>query len=202
MSAPMVRAILDGRKTQTRRVVKPQPDEWQWQEVLSGETKKFGGWCWDYGNGTSVEVGGEAMLGKCPYGMVGDRLWVRERFRAVRPFTGDMDHDYSNWNVSYYADDNPGYRDRDKWRPSIHMPRWASRITIEIESVRVERLRDIPWRDVRDEGVDISDLTSRGCNRDIDAGHRFADLWDTLHAKDGHAWETNPWVWRIQFRKV
>ena len=146
-SAPMVRAILDGRKTMTRRVVKPQPNwsgkiacEWYEPTVVRRGVEEPGPQVFGFAN--------EDEGWKCPYGSPGDRLWLRETFRPI----------LSGWNqggVDYRADDPSasgiGFI---PWKPSIHMPRWASRITLQVEAVRVERLQEIAGQDARAEGCE------------------------------------------------
>lgn len=172
-SGPMVYAIQEDRKTQTRRIVKPQPD---------GETVMHV----NYGHGWS-----EAL--RCPYGVAGDRLWVRETFALEsKSYAGDK--------VRYRADGKPT---SGAWRPSIHMPRWASRITLEITGVRVERLQEISEADAKAEGVIPTGrrATHKWCNgEDVSHRRQFADLWDSLHGKG--AWEQNPWVWVVEFRRL
>lgn len=184
-SGEMVKAILDGRKTQTRRVVKPQPPEGyrQWGRCINGNVA-FTDHPLQGEKGNVINVRG-------PYGDVGDRLWVRESMY--------MDKD-GVW--LYSADDDFVGCDRDdelamiSWAhhketehcPSIHMPRWASRITLEITGVRVERLQDITDDDAKAEGVG--------------GVGTFGVLWNEINAKRGHSWDTNPWVWVIEFKKV
>ena len=167
----MVQAILDGRKTQTRRVMKPQPDALY--RLTDDKHSPF---------------------------QIGQTLWVRETFYKPSNDLDKVVYKYkADANRSYLA----GFKLAGaKWTPSIFMPRWASRITLEITGVRVEKLRDIKWRDVKAEGVDLTGMTSRGWNRDVDAGHRFANLWDSINAKNGFGWEVNPWVFVISFMKL
>lgn len=166
-SGSMVRAILAGRKTMTRRVVNPQPED--------------GTDCPYY-----VGVANDRKARVCPYGSKGTRLWVRETFFNSR---GD-----DSMPTHYRADEN----DEDfqlKWKPSIFMPRWASRITLEIESVRIERLHDISEDEAKAEGTEDSE---------IGIAHRtcFHILWDSINKKRGFGWSENPWVWVIQFHRL
>lgn len=146
-SAPMVRAILEGRKTKTRRVVKPQPIE------RGGDSLSI-----SYAAGKMNHMGPrDFMLEKlaqygCPYGQPGESLWVREAFATV----GNVDPQWLLYRASGYESecarhgfDNPPPESEIRWKPSIHMPRWASRITLEITGVRVERLHDISEASVR-----------------------------------------------------
>ena len=174
-SAPMVRAILAGTKTQTRRVVK-HPLAQNLSYIV------------DIGKGWFGDEEGEVQI-RCPYGQPGDRLWVREKWQAV---SGNdrarhiMTHPRPDRGWLEYAAtpraDEPAY----KWRPSIHMPRWASRITLEIVSVRVERLNDMDGEDARAEGV--------ACHAD------FRDLWESINGAG--SWATNPYVWVVEFRRM
>lgn len=133
-SAPMVRALLAGTKTQTRRLVKPQP----W--ILAGELL-----CWKDDALTQEE-----MAQRCPYGQPGDRLWVREAWKAHTTFDHLPPRDIPHSHVWYMADD--GYKAESRYRQGMFMPRWASRITLEITAVRVEKLQDISADDARAEG--------------------------------------------------
>lgn len=191
-SAPMVRAILEGRKTQTRRVVKPQP-----QECGFGRNAVVNPYC----TGTKwplayYERRGECWNSsdplKCPYGAPGDQLWVRETWAPLPggPCTKEN-------GVVYRADQHP---DNWLWKSSIHMPRWASRITLEIEAVRVERLNDISEEDAKAEGVaDRTVDLSRGVTtRPYQMAYSL--LWESIHGTS--SWDANPWVWVIQFRRV
>lgn len=191
-SSPMVRAILrdENPKTQTRRVIKPQPFlaiDGKWYQEAPGSYPQ------------------EHKYWKCPYGQPGDRLWVRERFQIRTPFTGDLASDISNPHVLYYADDNERYRDRDKWKPSIHMPRWASRITLEITGVRVERIQDMNFYDWAADFCPSKLEQERalasfvGQKNMVDMAKTF---WDSINAKRGFGWDTNPWVWVIEFKRV
>ena len=206
-SGPMVRAILSGAKTQTRRVVKLTD---------AGRVR-------DVGSRRNWHIGDPDAVLACHYGQPGDRLWVREAFMPCpleNPTTGP-----SRWNIAYASDAeqverqapagyNPMLYNYERWTPSIHMPRWASRITLEITSVRVERLQAISEADARAEGCmrgdpddaggwfpadepDPSGIGERGwdCARDW-----FADLWESINGHD--SWEANPWVWVVEFRRI
>jgi hypothetical protein len=190
-SAPMVRAILDGSKTQTRRVAK----EFAGRDDLAAILKRYPNQCGS------------------PYGEPGDRLWVRETW-AARP---DYDHlppsqcgDEAVWWKASKAAFPEGYAACfGKWRPSIHMPRWASRILLEIVSVRVERLQGISEEDARAEGAKHYDpanhLSHGGWSHD---GHyvsetaeaSFERLWDDINGAG--SWDVNPWVWVVEFKRV
>jgi len=174
-SAPMVRAILEGRKTVTRRALK-MPHGF-WETSATGELVP--------------------IPAKCPYGKPGERLWVREAHSlglgfASQPLT----------HVTYRADmQEVGRNDEFNWRPSIHMPRWASRILLEITEVRVERLQSISRSDIRAEGVQCPpELASD----DVSPNYRdwypaaFRELWNST----GGDWDANPWVWVVEFKHV
>lgn len=175
-STEMVRAILDGRKTQTRRVIKPQPyyegsPPWNWK------CKQM---IWSRCYEATLK---KEMYIACPYGQVGDRLWVREAFFPI-PHTKEV------W---YKADDVSG---NVTWKPSIHMPRRASRILLEITKIRVERLQEITEEDARAECAPPTPDALPSCLYD------FRVLWNSLNAKRGYGWETNPWVWCLKFRRI
>lgn len=182
-----IRAILAGTKTQTRRAVKPQPKEVRVQGC---------DWLCDDGR-----------ILRCPYGQPGDELWVKETWSY---FGGD-EYLYQQLreSVCYRADHNgtdsiPGGR----WRSSMFMPRWASRITLRIESVRVERLQDITERDADAEGT-TSHYPCEEPTAHREGVHRctptedFRRSWDSINGKrPGCAWKDNPWVWVIEFRRI
>ena len=174
-SAPMVRALLAGTKTQTRRIVKARDLEWM-----------------DVHQGLREPDNAE----RCPYGQPGDRLWVRETFARIdgqtRPW---IETDYqATYTHGDRLGDTLGIKKR--WTPSIHMPRHASRITLEVTGVRVERLQDISEADAIAEGVRNSLHLPGGRF----ARENFEHLWWTIHG-DG-SWESNPWVWVIEFKRV
>lgn len=231
-SGAMVRAILDGRKTQTRRLLTPQPDhlqrhEWRRKLVYEGEHRL---WCWKQHTfenlwDKGISESERAMLAALnPYGGVSDRLWVRETWGVgTRPCPERGRYD----GIEYRADDDPFLPLREfpeqniadiprGWRPSIFMPRWASRITLEISEVRVQLLQEISDDDARAEGVELyttpnghispeQRVPGPGFDRCRlgDQPHRlpFADLWDRINGKYA-AWASNPWVWAISFRRV
>lgn len=211
----MVRAILEGRKAQTRRVIKPQPPHLSRHAVYNDSG--YGpdnGWYWG-------PYGGFA---KCPYGKPGDRLWVRETWAHCQPILdikkpdGRLITEMSDGYAAYRADGYEtivDYKEQvaltaghevvvrdDRWRPSIHMPRWASRITLEITGVRVERVREISEADARIEGppdVHNKDWPTVAAYHPVDA---FRHLWDSINGKKpGRAWDDNPWVWVIEFKR-
>lgn len=183
-SAPMVRALLAGRKQQTRRILKPQPQMVQGKRIAPWE-----------GDGVTLMRLLEQTGKRCPYGQPGDRLWVRESW-GVSPIydnTKPRDLKPRGMKVGYAADD--GLRGC-KTRPSIHMPRWAGRITLEVTGVRVERLQDISEADALAEGVSaILDEMRRATPR-----CDFQALWQSINGPD--SWAANPWVWVIEFKRI
>jgi hypothetical protein len=195
-SGPMVRAIIEGRKTQTRRIVKPQPGHEQTIESCPYVDSSWGI------NDTS---GCHCHSLKCPYGIVGDRLWVRETWFCAAGEPGPM--------LCYYRADGDRPEFKGLWKPSIHMFRWASRITLEITSVKVERLQDIAPDDARAEGCNdsawcVTDWPEKATRRlpaFYDRGQdgivltNFASLWQSINGPD--SWDANPWVWVVEFKK-
>lgn len=219
-NAEMVRALLSGRKTQTRRIMKPQPEP----------CPRGGHWWPSNVFKTMLHVEDEMQNGKggwgglvgdaCPFGAVGDRIWVRETWGVVshafsddglmidwvpdRPATAIHEMPFGNGYYSGYAiyaadgdftwGDDDGYEDGCScWKPSIHMPRAASRILLEITDVRVERLRSMSQDDARAEGV----IAASG---PMEAGLAFRELWDSIYGEE--SWKANPWVWVIKFKRI
>jgi hypothetical protein len=188
-SGPMIRAIMDDRKTQTRRVIKPQP-EWQMvaPRILDGSIAVFG----------CTATGYTRDTWRSPYGQPGDHLWVRETWQKC-PVCGG-----TNWRAS--ANENGTIcqhcdGDLGKWRPSIFMPRWASRITLRVTGVRVERVQEITEGDARVEGVKPMTWINHPENA---PAHRvmFQPLWDSINSKRGFSWADNPWVWVVEFKRL
>ncbi|WP_448645360.1 hypothetical protein [Pseudomonas mediterranea] len=202
-SAPMVRAILDDRKTVTRRVIKPQPNwdgKWfQWEGHAPNSKDGAVG-------GNTIEAA-DLMCWSSPYGKPGDRLWVRETcFINDYRETNVPEEERAETEIVYRADPLPcweGEESEIRWRPSIHMPRWASRILLEITAVRVERLQDISRADIRAEGLQCPpELASD----DVSPNYRdwypaaWRELWESINGAD--SWTTNPWVWVVEFKRV
>jgi hypothetical protein len=196
MSAPMVKALLDGRKTQTRRIIKPQPEVNE-HGNLSGE------WLNKPLDGLLLPKLKDIVI-HCPYGERGDRLWVRETC-VIAPqdwndgsFSNAIDSENKRRLIQYIATDpSPDAADDYglKKTPSIFMPRWASRITLEITNIRVERLQDISDEDAISEGVDRTNTSISGY-----ASERYKRLWESINGKG--SWDANPYVWRIEFRRM
>lgn len=225
-SAEMVRAILEGRKTQTRRPLRVQPDpefatDWRpW--VIDGERQYEGKrplWICGPRDGICEQFG-------CPYGTEGDRLWVRETyivesncgledpstypppFKDGRPVKWTEDPEWgAYWDQCHYAatdpkpelaDDSDSEDGFANWRPSIFMPRWASRITLEIVKVRVEKVGAIAAGDILAEGIE--DKLHQQSHAVL--YKHWIDLWDSINAKRGYGWDVNPWCWVVEFRRV
>lgn len=182
----MVRAILDGRKTQTRRVVTPQPVRRPIPCHWSGT-----GWALEgLPNDRGIKGCSCHPVKSPPYGQTSDRLWVRE--------TWAQDDD----DILYYRADSKKWTP-GKWTPSIHMPRWASRTTLAIITVRVERLQDISEGDIVAEGVPMRKTAGMFAEdeRLEYLLEDFINLWDSI-AKPGEQWDDNPWVWVYEFKKL
>ena len=205
-NAEMVRALLDGRKTQARRPIKWK--QTRFTEI--GEREDGSKWPWSEDAEHTCD-----FWHPCPFGAVGDRIWVREAYRFpaslddVSPTgVGEMAvaTGYRKpWAPTFYEftgtfidgwkgfETPPKVSDAGKLRPSIHMPRWASRILLEITDVRVERLRSMSQDDARAEGV----IAASG---PLEAGLAFRELWDSIYGEE--SWQANPWVWVIEFKRV
>ena len=204
-STDMVRAILDGRKDQTRRVMKPQPTkipddcdqseaEYWWSSAALRSMVRIGGW----------ELA--PLHTCCPYGQVGDHLWVRETHYK---WTGLGNPPTDFIQDRCYSDN---YQFESLWSgailvtvPSIFMPRWASRINLEITGIRVERVQEITEDDATAEGSPSFFLTSAIDGKPFDTvipSFWFETLWDTINAKRGYGWDVNPWVWVIEFKNL
>ncbi|RUI81675.1 hypothetical protein IPC412_18790 [Pseudomonas aeruginosa] len=213
-SGPMVRAILEGRKTVTRRVMKPQPD---FLGSMVDPNTPF----------KTLDAGLHAHI-TCPYGEPGDRLWVRETWTDVNmcgapalAYRADEDIRDLMEEPGFLDDrgafnyDDPRVKpypfacwyaelDQARWRPSIHMPRWASRILLEIAAVRVERLQDISEKQALAEGVELEGegvcwAGAAGTASDSPV-ESFRLLWELINGAG--SWNANPWVWVVEFKRV
>lgn len=200
-SAPMVRAILEGSKTQTRRVVRKQfaadaivaevaattPEGWQ----ISGHS---GLWWDDAGACLDDAV-------RCPYGMPGDLLWVREHWRAPASCDHLPPRSISDSEpLRFIADETTGPdAGFGKARRAFHMPRWASRVSLEVTGVRVERLQDISVSDSIAEGLGEYASHLRGLSPCLEWRYAYEDLWTEINGPE--SWAVNPWVWVIEFRR-
>lgn len=206
-SAPMVRAILDVRKTVTRRVVKPQFQTTP-VDVVDGAPS------WDSPTNYAGEVQMNTQRGKpCPHGKPGDRLWVRETclINDYREAAVPVD-ERADCEIHYRADGIPDFEGEEeliRWRPSIHMPRWACRILLEITDVRVERLQGISDAEIEREGIDLEALADGQDRYDMCHAGSGAEgrptlrtAWRHLWESTGGDWDANPWVWVIEFKRV
>jgi len=197
-----VKAILDGRKTQTRRVV--DFGRFFNSNEHFKNNYKFKKMFYDDRKDENVAIFGYKPVGdeygftewfKCPYGQVGDRLWVRELFYSLSAYVTYCDKETREVNVPCDANVM-----KAGIHPSIHLPKWASRITLEITDIRVERVVEIDIRDIHAEGIRLpEDKVGYWGKLYVDAFH---NLWDKINAKRGYGWEVNPWVWVIEFKLV
>lgn len=216
-SAPMVKAILEDRKTQTRRALNDRDLAWFNAAAALGE-------CGRFLEGQPITPGDRkyhSML--CRYGEPGDRLWVRESFATLAPgsYEEEPPREASGQEVRYAANREDAALAKcndQRWRPSIHMPRWASRILLEIESIRVERLQEISQEDAISEGslsirsdewdrmffprwkAEFEAARSAGMKPPLGPSPRetFQALWNSINA----SWDDNPWVWVVSFRRI
>jgi len=191
-STTMVKAILEGRKTQTRRFVNPQP-------TFSENT----GFHWKgymYGIGSNyAETVSNFVNTSCPFGKVGDRLWVRESWyqkgTVGRSYPDDDEYQFFGHKQAAYVADGDAPKDWTfRKRPSIHMPRWACRLVLEITNIRVELLNDITEDDAVAEGMVADD--------DYCAEEYFSKLWNEINGWDKKGWNANPWVWVVEFKVI
>ncbi len=245
-SGAMVRAILAGTKSATRRVVKPAPPAWVETFGVSIFTPNGR----VSGRGVHPEHGASESFFRCPYGQRGDRLWVRETWSpdhanvypcyplVYRASAGLSDSDIGE-HATGCTFESSGLKHSEclhcadfRWRPSIFMPRWASRLTLEVTEVRVQRVQEISEEDARAEGARFTDYGKRVHNLSADGGrtyHKtysqkdgwsmagaassdqclstartaFANLWDSINgSRPGCSWSANPWVWCVSFKRV
>ncbi|HFZ1674482.1 TPA: hypothetical protein ACIJXV_002218 [Klebsiella pneumoniae] len=187
----MVRALLDGRKTQTRRPIKWK--QTRFTEI--GEREDGSKWPWSEDAEHACD-----FWHPCPFGAVGDRIWVRETWARYNI-------DQNSHDIAYRATTPEDWPEEGRWRPSIHMPRWASRILLEITNVRVERLNAISEEDARAEGIidggclNCGEPEPCGCaNPEPDATDAFAYLWQSIYGQE--SWNANPLVWVISFERI
>ncbi|HBY9530469.1 hypothetical protein AB9B74_08120 [Klebsiella aerogenes] len=213
----MVRAILDGRKTQTRRIMKVQPepsksrpgDFWFSSKKLESMVHIS-----DFAPGNSPIADYHLFIQEhcCPFGAVGDRIWVRETWARYNI-------DQNSHDLAYRATTPADWPEEGRWRPSIHMPRWASRILLEITNVRIERLNAISPEDAESEGLECTNFTGFGDEPGLPSypepdvyfdplkkqrkeypPEAFAGLWESIYGEG--SWKANPWVWVIEFKRV
>lgn len=215
-SGPMVRALLEGRKTQTRRAIKPQPEFLQVYEHKGRliHDSSLRSWCWNgKAHGRYPDEYAPSLAVMCPYGVPSDQLWVREAWRVHERFSDVVRIRYQaserqSWTKQH--EDFPvalaaNLKDAAGYKPSIHMPRWASRLTLAITDVRVERLNDISEADALAEGVMLNDLSEYvvpGVEEvwQGTASAAYAELWN--HINGPGSWDANPWVWCVSFGVV
>jgi hypothetical protein len=208
-SGPMVRAILEGRKTQTRRVVKDQPN-FDWSPTVRFYSPTVIDRNGNEKPGAEVYGASDESFGrKCPYGKPGDRLWVRETWGL---FDTEPKDGPEGAHIYYRASDENLHECRYQlWRPSIHMPRWASRILLEITDIHVHHLLSITEEQALAEGC--FRLPATGRITDVKGGQYagrvwrnardwYRELWDELNFHRGYGWGVNPWVWAITFRRI
>ena len=193
-SAPMVRAILDGSKTQTRRVIKPQP---LWEEPPGQSNTDPQLWCGRYICGDGAEIDERT----CPYGVPGDRLWIRETW-AIHP----------RFDTILYRADSESFGDangyglwKPAWTPSIHMSRKLSRVDLEITAVRVERVQEISEEDIIAEGIKQKwtclNPGTGSYAKENNIYDDFKSLWDSINGKKNQ-WAGNPYVWVVEFKRI
>lgn len=202
-SGPMVAALLAGRKSQTRRALNPQPTLidakgggkiWHLKTRTGfANSNADGSWpAWMVRHAKDQD--GNVYPAVCPYGAAGDRLWVREAFHVTAACDAVYRADYPANAVARGMENIPAESDV-RWTPSIHMPRWASRLTLEVTEVRVQRLQDISEEDARAEGV------AGPFDALFTPRRRFESLWDSINGeRPGCSWEANCWVWAVSFR--
>lgn len=207
MSGAMVKALLAGKKTQTRRLIKPQPPSGFWFYELTD----------DLGYSEAGFVQNELedpLYYRCPYGKPGDKLWVKETWRHYgNLYKGNKAYAL----VEYRADGacrqielkiplpTRSWWDSGKkpWASPIFMPRWASRITLKVTKIRIQQVQDIGANDIFKEGIDKWEEYEGGRVISVaQARGRFRQLWNSLYAKGDFGWDSNPWVWVIEFKRV
>jgi hypothetical protein len=190
-STPMVQAILEGRKTQTRRIVKPQPKkdlEFFGWELHPGYLQVA------FGTGNKVD-----SFHKFPFGQVGDVLWVRETFRIKHPWGheafGYYEYKTHNNNQEIKAPDSSVFQSRPKWKPSIFMPKDAARIWLRITDIKIEKLHDISRGDSMSEGCPFPNVA-----KETNPFAWFSELWQSINGS--LSWNSNPFVWVIEFERI
>lgn len=233
-SGAMVKAILEGRKTQTRRVVQYRHNGPRGDRKLHPPPDYVTTWHPNNGVGPEWHAEGPSPNGgtrgsgwtTCPYGVPGDRLWVRESFQPL--LADGVKLSDANWKTGEgYAPRYVATDGRTEWmdlttdsitdrcKPGIHMPRWASRITLEITDVRVQRVQEISEEDCIAEGIEriecddpnfgwnrFSRKVEGGWHNFVTAQEAFRDLWDSINAARGHGWDPNPWTWSLTLKRI
>lgn len=210
-NAPMVQAILEGLKTQTRRIIKwpgknkpadirRNPDNDPWYKDFIWSMRTYNGAWGDYKHNRFLKF--------CQQGKPGDRLWVKETYSVNSLFDDQKPSEIDKravGGIAYLAD---GKRRHGKIRQSIFMPRWASRIDLGITNIKVERIQDISEEDALAEGVKsqyTEDEEDSYCHVDNNflsdfPSETFSMFWDSVNKKRGYGWDVNPWVWVITFK--
>ena len=194
-SGPMVRAILVGKKTQTRRAIRyPQRGAF----VIEDHGRGWEVFQSDNGESSLCNDGNEYPM-NCPYGQPGDHLWVRETWGWVG------EHHHEDHGSIYWKSDRADWVKSQKWRPSIFMPHWASRIVLYVTDVKVEKLQSMSYTDW------VADFCPSSAEREsalatfVGDGYRRErekELWDSINSKRGFGWDKNPWVWVVGFKRV
>jgi len=193
----MVRAILDGRKAQTRRVMKPQPT------ICRPSGSRDPTFVW-YPKDDGILRNMVETIERCPYGQPGDVLAVKETWRPRGPWAGRNIVQYRADSTERSVIVPPGHvvivDAREPWKSSATMPRWASRITLGVLAVRVERVQEISEESAKAEGCD-NHCPCHNCPTPPLARFAFREVWDSINAKRGYGWESNPWVWVVEFKR-
>lgn len=195
-SGPMVRAILEGCKTMTRRVIQPQP------RVVHGFNGAYL---------VTNQIFRDDRPGLlCPYGIPGDLLWVRETF-ATRPlpdggeqvlFKEQFRNLWSALQLDQFIEERGLAKPDIKWKPGMFLPRELSRLTLRVTGVKVERVQEITPDDACKEGVSMEGKLFPLINYEDKIRGRFITLWDSINAKRGYSWDSNPWVWVVSFERI
>lgn len=210
MNAESVNLILQGIKTNTCRVIKPQPGSWEemgmWENIYFRDNK----WWLDQivrpGKYQDVEI-------RCPYGKPGEFLWIRETWGAVDPtlsdtislhdciieYRADLPKNCTDYPGQWPAKEARGNPDAPKWRSPIHMPRWASRLLLQIEIINALRLHDLKNGDIANEGIVSHEALSHSQWEKF-LHQEFATYWDSINKKRGFSYESSPWVWSVRFK--
>ena len=202
-----VRASLEGRKTQTRRVIKPQPERHHAHLEMRQDSERI--------YFADMKYCYEAM---CPYGQPGDGLWVRETWSPWADASTQLLVAKAGEKVIYREDYLDGalpvvLGGDYHWHPSIHMPKWAARLWLEVKAVRVERVQDITPQEIEAEGLDFIEVCERHWVQKTANGYpyeayaeamerEFISLWNSINAKRGFGWDVNPWVWVIEYERI
>lgn len=214
-STEMVQAIIEGKKTQTRRIVKPNPEGpaaiYPGISFCKAHVNEYAQlrYTWEYKSPSGEVYGdGSGYCNHCPYGMIGDILWVRETFVKACQWNGDgemlsLKYYYradNNWsNMDWYDEKSDSTTSSPKWKPSLFMPKVVCRLFLKITDIRVERLQDISEQDAISEGAIPMHLDDFG-NTFKTYKRGFQSLWESINGAD--SWQSNPFVWVISFTKT